>query len=96
MVDQKTDQSKYNDPDDQITDRTGRKILQQIVKYGLDKDSRITVDITYKDTDTKKTKNVVLYIGKKDSDQKNYYVQMKGSHMVYLSDKDVVKNILNP
>ena len=67
-----------------------------LVKYGLDKDSRITVDITYKDTDTKKTKNVVLYIGKKDSDQKNYYVQLKGSHMVYLSDKDVVKNILNP
>ena len=28
MVDQKTDQSNYNDPDDQITDRTGRKILQ--------------------------------------------------------------------
>ena len=67
-----------------------------LVKYGLDKDSRITVDITYKDTDTKKTKNVVLYIGKKDSDQKNYYVQLKGSHMVYLSDKDVVKNILKP
>ena len=44
----------------------------------------------------RKQKNVVLYIGKKDSDQKNYYVQMKGSHMVYLSDKDVVKNILNP
>ncbi len=69
---------------------------KNLVKYGLDKDSRITVDITYKDTDTKKTKNVVLYIGKKDSDQKNYYVQLKGSHMVYLSDKDVVKNILNP
>lgn len=67
-----------------------------LARYGLDKDSRITVDITYKDTDTKKTKNVVLYIGKKDSDQKNYYVQLKGSHMVYLSDKDVVKNILNP
>lgn len=64
-------------------------------KYGLDSDSRITVDITYKDTDTKKTKNIVLYIGKKDSDEKNYYVQLKGSHMVYLSDKDVVKNILN-
>ena len=41
-----------------------------LVRYGLDKDSRITVDITYKDTDTKKTKNVVLYIGKKDSDTK--------------------------
>lgn len=64
-------------------------------KYGLDKDSRMTVDITYKDTDTKKTKNVVLYIGKKDSDDKNYYVQLKGSHMIYLSDKEVVKNIIN-
>ena len=41
------------------------------------------------------SKNIVLYIGKKDSDEKNYYVQLKGSHMVYLSDKDVVKNILN-
>ena len=68
-----------------------------LVKYGLDKDSRITVDITYKDTDTKKTKNSLCFISvKNDSDQKNYYVQMKGSHMVYLSDKDVVKNILNP
>ena len=46
------------------------------------------MDITYKDTDTKKTKNIVLYIGKKDSDEKNYYVQLKGSHMVYLSDKE--------
>ena len=64
-------------------------------KYGLDKNSRINVDITYKDTDTKKTKNIVLYIGKKDSDEKNYYVQLKGSHMVYLSDADVVGNILN-
>lgn len=64
-------------------------------KYGLDKDSRISVDITYKDTDTKKTKNVVLYIGKKDSDEKNYYVQLKGSHMIYLSDSDVVNNIIN-
>lgn len=64
-------------------------------KYGLDKDSRISVDITYKDTDTKKTKNIVLYIGKKDSDEKNYYVQLKGSHMIYLSDSDVVRNIMD-
>ena len=64
-------------------------------KYGLDKDTRISIDITYKDTDTKKTKNIVLYIGKKDSDKKNYYVQLKGSHMIYLSDSDVVGNILN-
>lgn len=64
-------------------------------KYGLDKDTRISIDITYKDTDTKKTKNIVLYIGKKDSDKKNYYVQLKGSHMIYLSDSDVVKNIIN-
>ena len=64
-------------------------------KYGLDKDTRISIDITYKDTDTKKTKNIVLYIGKKDSDKKNYYVQLKDSHMIYLSDSDVVKNIIN-
>ena len=66
-----------------------------LVKYGLDKDSRISVDITYKDSDTKKTKNIILYIGKKDSSKKNYYVQLKGSHMVYLSDKAVIKNVID-
>lgn len=65
-------------------------------KYGLDSKSRISVDITYKDTDTKKTKNLTLYIGSKDKDKENYYVQLKGSKMVYLSDADVVKNILEP
>lgn len=67
----------------------------ELKKYGLDKDTRISIDITYKDSDTKKTKNIVLYIGKKDSDKKNYYVQLKDSHMIYLSDSDVVKNIIN-
>ena len=36
-----------------------------LVKYGLDKDSRITVDITYKDTDTKKTKMLCFISVKK-------------------------------
>lgn len=67
---------------------------KELSKYGLDSKSRISVDITYKDTDSKKTKNLTLYIGSKDKDKENYYVQLKGSKMVYLSDADVVKNIL--
>ena len=49
MVDQKTDQSKYNDPDDQITDRTGRKILQQIVQQIKEKqyDAEMTGEVCY-------------------------------------------------
>lgn len=69
---------------------------KELSKYGLDSKSRISVDITYKDTDSKKTKNLTLYIGSKDKDKENYYVQLKGSKMVYLSDADVVKNILEP
>lgn len=69
---------------------------KELSKYGLDSKSRISVDITYKDTDSKKTQNLTLYIGSKDKDKENYYVQLKGSKMVYLSDADVVKNILSP
>lgn len=69
---------------------------KELSKYGLDEKSRITVDITYKDTATKKTKSLTLYIGAKDKEKENYYVQLKDSNMVYLSDCDVVKNILNP
>lgn len=68
----------------------------ELSKYGLDAASRISVEISYKDTDTSKKKNLTLYIGKNDKDKKNYYVKLKDSKMVYLSDADVVKNILNP
>lgn len=69
---------------------------KDLTSYGLDKESRISVDVAYKDTTTKKKENLVLYIGKKDNSKKNYYVKLKGSDMVYLSDADVIKNILNP
>lgn len=68
----------------------------ELSKYGLDAASRISAEISYKDTDTSKKKNLTLYIGKNDKDKKNYYVKLKDSKMVYLSDADVVKNILNP
>lgn len=68
----------------------------ELSKYGLDAASRISVEISYKDTDTSKKKNLTLYIGKNDKDKRNYYVKLKDSKMVYLSDADVVKNILNP
>lgn len=67
----------------------------ELSKYGLDSKSRVSVYITYKDTESKQTKNLTLYIGSKDKDKENYYVQLKGSKMVYLSDADVVKNILS-
>ena len=69
---------------------------KDLAKYGLNSKSRITVDITYKDTETKKTKSLTLYIGSKDKSGENYYVKLKDSKMVYLSDTDIVKNILNP
>lgn len=69
---------------------------KDLVKYGLDSESRVTVDITYKDTETKKSKSLALYIGSKDKSGENYYVKLKDSKMVYLSDADIVKNILNP
>lgn len=69
---------------------------KDLAKYGLNSKSRITVDITYKDTETKKTKSLTLYIGSKDKSGENYYVKLKDSKMIYLSDTDIVKNILNP
>lgn len=69
---------------------------KDLAKYGLDSDSRVTVDITYKDTETKKSKSLTLYIGSKDKSGENYHVKLKDSKMVYLSDADIVKNILNP
>ena len=69
---------------------------KDLAKYGLNSKSRITVDIDYKDTKTKKTKSITLYIGSKDKGKENYYVKLKDSKMVYLSDADIVKNILNP
>lgn len=69
---------------------------QDLISYGLDAGSRISVQITYKDTTTKKTDTIALYIGKKDSSKENYYVRLEGSDMVYFSDADVIKNILNP
>lgn len=69
---------------------------KELSKYGLDEKSRITVKINYKDTDTKKAKTLTLYMGSKDKNKENYYVRLKNSKMVYLSDADVVKNILNP
>lgn len=69
---------------------------RDLSKYGLDADSRITVDISYKDTDTNKKKNLTLYIGATDKKKENYYVKLKNSKMVYLSDADVINNILNP
>ena len=69
---------------------------KDLAKYGLDSESRVTVDITYKDTETKKSKSLTLYIGSKDKGGENYYVKLKDSKIVYLSDADIVKNILNP
>lgn len=70
MVDQKTDQSKYNDPDDQITDRTGRKILQQIVQQIKEKQCCTSSDRCDHRTSVKDDKNIPIAINTHPSRKK--------------------------
>ncbi len=61
--------------------------------YGLNKKSRITLTITYKDDD--KEKNFCLYIGKPDDTSTYRYVQVKDSNIVNKALTDTVDNLLN-
>lgn len=65
---------------------------QDLAGYGLDEESRITVEAVY--TSNKKEKTLTLYIGKKDDDG-NRYVMMNDSRIVYLISDEVCQNILN-
>lgn len=65
---------------------------EDLVKYGLDEDTRITVVATY--TEDEEEKELVLYLGN-ENDSGNRYVMINDSRIVYLISTDVCDNILN-
>ena len=60
--------------------------------YGLDEDSRITVEATYTQDDEEKL--LTLYIGNEDGNG-NRYVMLNDSRIVFLISNEVCDNILN-
>lgn len=60
--------------------------------FGLDEDSRITVEATYTNDDEEEV--LTLYIGDEDGDG-NRYVMMNDSRIVYLISEEICGNILN-
>ncbi len=60
--------------------------------FGLDEDSRITVEVTY--TKDEGENLLTLYIGGED-DEGNRYVMMNDSKIVYLISDEICDNILN-
>ena len=60
--------------------------------YGLDEESRITVEATYTQDDEKQL--LTLYIGNEDGNG-NRYVMLNDSRIVYLISDEICDNILN-
>ena len=60
--------------------------------YGLDEDSRITVEATYTQDDEEQ--QLTLYIGNEDGSG-NRYVMLNDSRIVYLISDEICDNILN-
>ena len=60
--------------------------------YGLDEDSRITVEATYTQDDEEQL--LTLYIGNED-ESGNRYVMINDSRIVYLISDEICDNILN-
>lgn len=60
--------------------------------YGLDEDSRITVEATYTQNDEEQL--LTLYIGNEDGNG-NRYVMLNDSRIVYLISDEICDNILN-
>lgn len=65
---------------------------EDLESFGLDKDSRITVEAVY--TDDGEEKVLTLYIGDKNEDG-NRYVMINDSRIVYLISDEICQNILN-
>ena len=65
---------------------------KDLAGYGLDEDSRITVEATYTQDDEENV--LTLYIGDEDGSG-NRYVMMNASRIVYLISTEVCDNILN-
>ena len=65
---------------------------EDLAMYGLDKESRITVEAVY--TEDGEEQILTLYIGNEDGEG-NRYVMMNDSRIVYLISDEVCSNILN-
>ncbi len=65
---------------------------KDLAGFGLDEDSRTTVEAVYTSDDKEKT--LTLYIGGTDGSG-NRYVMMNDSRIVYLISEEICKNILN-
>lgn len=65
---------------------------QDLDGYGLDEDSRITVEVTYEQDGEEQV--MTLYIGAEDGEG-NRYVMLNDSRIVYLISTEVCDNILN-
>ena len=65
---------------------------EDLVGFGLDEASRITVEAVYTEDDEEKT--LTLYIGGEDGDG-NRYVMIDDSRIVYLISDEICDNILN-
>ncbi len=66
----------------------------ELVQYGLDEENRITVEITYADSNDKE-QTFTLFVGAEDKDGAYYYVQLDGSKMVNKVDSNTVENAMN-
>lgn len=62
--------------------------------YGLDEESRITVEATYTQDDDDEEQLLTLYIGNEDGNG-NRYVMINDSRIVYLISDEICDNILN-
>lgn len=65
---------------------------KDLAAFGLDEDSRITVEATY--TKDEEEQVLTLYIGGEDGDG-NRYVMVNESRIVYLISNEICENILN-
>ncbi len=65
---------------------------EDLRSFGLDEESRITVEAVY--TDDGEEKVLTLYIGDENEDG-NRYVMINDSRIVYLISDEICQNILN-
>lgn len=65
---------------------------EDLRSFGLDEESRITVEAVY--TDDWEEKVLTLYIGDENADG-NRYVMINDSRIVYLISDEICQNILN-